>query len=100
MKEKETSGSSSSADTENELPVVRIKDLPIGTDLQGVRVKLPTHVYEHSSLPTYGIKNEPVYLQGWAMGDFFVKTDIGSSQIYPMFWTFIPWDIMEWEVVQ
>lgn len=81
------------------LAAVKIKDLPQGTNLQGIKVKLPKHIYTSSSLPMYGIKNKPVYLQGWVMGDFFVKTDLKSSQIYPMFWSFVPSDIQEWEVV-
>jgi hypothetical protein len=81
------------------LAAVKIKDLPQDTNLQGIKVKLPKHIYTSSSLPMYGIKNKPVYLQGWVMGDFFVKTDLKSSQIYPMFWSFIPSDFQEWEVV-
>ena len=81
------------------LAVVKIKDLPKDTNLQGIKVKLPKHIYTSSSLPMYGIKNKPGYLQGWVMGDFFVKTDLKSSQIYPMFWSFVPSDFQEWEVV-
>ena len=81
------------------LAAVKIGDLPEHTNLQSVKVKLPLHVYKASSLPMYGIKNKPVYLQGWVMGDFFVKTDLKSSQIYPMFWSSVPSDIKEWEVV-
>jgi hypothetical protein len=81
------------------LAAVKIKDLPQDTNLQNIRVKLPKHIYASSSLPMYGIKNKPVYLQGWVMGDFFVKTDLKSSQIYPMFWSFVPSDFQEWEVV-
>lgn len=79
--------------------VVRIKDLPKETNLQKIKVKLPKEVYEASSLPYYKIKNVPVYLQGWIMGDFFVKTDITSSKIYPMFWNVVPNNIDNWEVV-
>lgn len=85
--------------TKSVLAAVKIGDLPEHTNLQSVKVKLPLHVYKASSLPMYGIKNKPVYLQGWVMGDFFVKTDLKSSQIYPMFWSFLPSDIKEWEVV-
>lgn len=81
------------------LAAVKINDLPKDTNLQGIKVKLPKHIYTSSSLPMYGIKNKPVYLQGWVMGDFFVKTDLKSSQIYPMFWSFVPSDFQEWEVV-
>ena len=77
----------------------RICDLPKDANLQNIMVKLPKHVYEASSLPMYGIKNKPVYLQGWVMGDFFVKIDLNSSQIYPMFWMSVPDDIDTWEVV-
>lgn len=78
---------------------IKIGDLPENTDLKIVKVKLPKHIYKASSLPMYGIKNKPVYLQGWAMGDFFVKTNFKSTKIYPMFWTCVPSDIKEWEVV-
>ena len=80
------------------LAAVKIKDLPKDTNLQTVKIKLPKNIYNASSLPMYGIKNKPVYLQGWVMGDFFVKTDLKSSQIYPMFWSFVPSDFSEWEV--
>lgn len=86
-------------DTKHVLAAVKIGDLPEQTNLQSVKVKLPLHVYKASSLPMYGIKNKPVYLQGWVMGDFFVKTDLKSSQVYPMFWSSVPSDIKEWEVV-
>jgi hypothetical protein len=78
---------------------IKIEDLPEDTNLQLVKVRLPQYVYEASSLPSYGIKNIPVYLQGWVMGDFFVKTQLNGKQIYPMFWDFTPSDISEWEVV-
>jgi len=78
----------------------KIKDLPKDANLQKIKVKLPKAIYGASSLPKYGIKNIPVYLQGWVMGDFFVKTDLKSQRIYPMFWTAVPDNINEWEVVE
>jgi hypothetical protein len=78
---------------------MQIKDLQKDQNLQNIKVKLPKHIYEASSLPMYGIKNVPVYLQGWAMGDFFVKTNKSKTQIYPMFWSSTPSDIDTWEVV-
>lgn len=83
-----------------QVELVRVKDLPENASLYGVKVKLPTHIYEASSLPAYDIKNVPVYLQGWLMGDFFVKTSLESTQVYPMFWESIPPEMKEWEVVQ
>ena len=77
----------------------RIKDLDKSQNLQTVKVKLPKEVYERSSLPRYGLKNQPVYLQGWTMGDFFVKLNPKNSQIYPMFWDSTPQGIEEWEVL-
>jgi len=79
--------------------MIKIKDLPKETNLQLVGVKLPKHIYQKSSLPLYGIKNKPVYMQGWIMGDFFIKTNLKSSSIYPMFWSSIPSDIKEWKTV-
>ena len=79
--------------------IIKIKDLQKDANLQRIRVKLPRNIYNMSSLPIYGIKNKPVYLQGWVMGDFFVKTNLKSNQIYPMFWSFVPSDFEEWEVV-
>jgi hypothetical protein len=77
---------------------MKIKDLPTGTNLQQIKVKLPKHIYLSSSLPNYGIKNVRVYLMGWMMGDFFVKINKKSTQIYPMFWGFgAPDNIDEWE---
>jgi hypothetical protein len=68
-------------------------------NLQKVAIRLPEHIYSSSSLPMYGIENVPVYLQGSIMGDFFVKTDLSSDQVYPMGWHIVPSDILEWEVV-
>lgn len=80
---------------------MKIKDLPESADMQQIPVKLPVDVYKRSSLPMYGLKNKPVYLQGWAMGDFFVKINPKSSQIYPMFWgeTGVPAKYEEWEII-
>jgi len=80
--------------------VKRIKDLPKDTNLQLVKVKMPQNIYEASSFPYYNMKNVPVYLQGWMMGDFFVKVDLKSDQVYPLFWSSVPNDIEEWEVVE
>lgn len=77
----------------------KIKDLKPHEDLQQIAVRLPNDVYKASSLPMYKIKNRPVYLMGWTMGDFFVKLDPKSTRIYPMFWDSIPSGIDEWEVV-
>jgi hypothetical protein len=79
--------------------MVKIKDLPKETSLKDLAVVLPDNVYKASSLPMYGIKKKVVYLQGWTMGDFFVKIDKKSSQIYPMFWNTVPEDFDEWEVI-
>lgn len=80
---------------------MKIKDLPKDTNLQKIKVKLPKNIYNASSLPNYNIKADtPVYLQGWVMGDFFVKINLKSSQIYPMFWSYTPTDIDSWEVVE
>ena len=79
---------------------MEIKDLAKDVNLQNVRVKLPLSVYNASSLPLYNIKNVPVYLMGWVMGDFFVKIDKENSQIYPMFWNVVPEGIEEWKVVE
>ena len=78
---------------------MKIKDLQGDTNMQNVAVRLPEHIYKASSLPMYRIKNVPVYLQGFMAGDFFVKTDLKSSKIYPMFWISVPDGIEEWEVV-
>jgi hypothetical protein len=85
---------------DNNLDVVKIKDLPKDTNLQKIKVKLPDHIYTSSSLPMYEIKNQPVHLYGWVMGDFFVKLPLKGSQIYPMFWSFVPSVFQEWEVVR
>ncbi len=98
-KKKDETTSVSPAIAKQALAAVKIGDLPEHTNLQQVKVKLPDHIYKASSLPRYGVKNKPVYLQGWAMGDFFVKTDLKSSQIYPMFWSSVPSDIQDWVVV-
>lgn len=79
---------------------MKIKDLPKNSNLQETKVKLPDDVYKASSLPMYKIKTKNVYLQGWIMGDFFVKTNLKSTQIYPMFWSSVPSDINEWEVIK
>lgn len=78
---------------------MKIKHLHGDTNLQTIAVRLPDYIYKASSLPSYRIKNVPVYLQGFVMGDFFVKTDLKSSRVYPMFWSVVPDGIEEWEVV-
>lgn len=78
---------------------MKIKDLPTHSNLQTIKVRLPEVVYKSSSLPMYEIKTRDVFLMGWMMGDFFVKTNKKSNQIYPMFWNTIPADIDDWEVV-
>lgn len=77
---------------------MKLKDLPESTPITTVKVKLPEHIYSSSSLPIYKIKNVPVYLIGWVMGDFMVKVKKNSTQVYPMFWHITPGDILEWEV--
>ena len=77
-----------------------INDLPKDVNLQQVKVKLPQDVYERSSLPLYKLDNVPVYLQGWTMGDFFVKISPEETQIYPMFWNQAPEGIENWEVIE
>lgn len=81
---------------------MKIKDLPKDYNLQSVKVRLPKKVFNASSLPQYGLKNTGVYLQGWVMGDFFVKVKKESTQIYPMFWgvSGIPSNFEEWEVLE
>ena len=79
---------------------MKIKDLPKHENLQKILVKLPDAIYQNSSLPLYNIKNNGVYLQGWTMGDFFVKTDLKSTKIYPMFWKKAPENIEEWEIIK
>lgn len=79
---------------------MKIKDLQEHKNLQDVLVQLPEDIYQKSSLPFYRIKNNGVYLQGWTMGDFFVKIDLKSSKIYPMFWNKVPESIKEWEVIE
>jgi hypothetical protein len=77
-----------------------INDLPKDINLQQVKVKLPQDIYEMSSLPLYKLDNVPVYLQGWIMGDFFVKINPEETKIYPMFWDNIPEEIENWEVIE
>lgn len=84
----------------NKKKKIRICDLPEEANINEFAVRLPKHIYRSSSLPIYGIKNVPVYLQGFVMGDFFVKIKKESTQIYPMFWGFIPEGIENWEVVE
>lgn len=69
-----------------------LKDLPKNTNIQTVKVELSDELYNSSSLPTYDIKSKEVYLVGPGMRDWFVKTDLASSQIYPMFRDYISWD--------
>lgn len=84
---------------EKSINVTRIKDLPENIDWRSFKVVLPDIVYNESSLPLHGIENQPVHFRGWVMGDLFVKTEIHSDRIFPMFWTKIPPDISEWEVL-
>lgn len=79
--------------------IIKIKDLPGDTNLQNIKIKLPEEVYAESSLPLYKIENVPVYLQGWVMGDFFVKINLEDDQIYPMFWDNVPPNFEEWQII-
>lgn len=78
-----------------------IADLPGSTELKNIKVVLPELTYNASSLPLYHISNQPVYIMGSIMGDFFVKLNLSSTQVYPLFRDFIPWEeISQWEVVE
>lgn len=78
---------------------MKFKELPGEVKFEEFKLKLPNNVYDNSSLPMYNIKNTPVHLVGWVMGDFFVKLNSKDTKIYPMFWNELPNDIYEWEVV-
>lgn len=79
----------------------KLKDLPKDTNLRVVKVRLSDALYEASSLPTYGIKSKDVFLMGYTMGDFFVKTNRESDQIYPMFNDLLGWDqLKDLEVIE
>lgn len=77
---------------------MKFKDLEPNYPLKNVKVKLPKKIYKSSGLPVYRIKNVPVYLIGWLMGDIWVKVNKKSKRIYPMFWKEVPKGIDEWEV--
>lgn len=80
--------------------VLTLGDLDSNKSLEKVKVRLPESEYECSSLPGYGIKTRNVYIKGPMMGDFFVKTNLRSTQVYPLFRNSIPWDeLKRWEVV-
>ena len=79
----------------------RLKDLPEDTNIQKIKVKLSEKLYNNSSLPDYDIKSREVYLQGSIMNDFFVKLDLKSDQIYPLYRDFIDWDeLKDLEVIE
>jgi hypothetical protein len=80
---------------------MKLKDLEDNVNLKNVRVKLSENMYLSSSLPKYNIKSREVYLAGNMMGDFFVKTDPKSTQIYPMFNDLLSWnELKELEVIE
>lgn len=78
---------------------MKIKDLPGNMLMKNVRVILPQDVYESSSLPQSGIKNQPVYLAGGGYGDYWVRLHKEDAQIYPLFRTHLPDSIGEWECI-
>lgn len=80
---------------------MKLKDLPDSADVTKIKVRLSDALYNVSSLRQYGIKAKDVYLVGPIMGDWFVKTNLNSSKIYPMFRDSISWDeLKELEVVE
>ena len=80
---------------------MKIKDLPKDANLQTIKVRLSDSLYNSSSLPDYKIKTKEVYLMGPVMGDWFVKVDPNSTQIYPMYRDSISWDeLKDLEVVE
>lgn len=74
---------------------MKLKDLADDAKINELKVVLSDLLYNASSLPTYNIKSREVYLVGKMMGDFFVKTDLNSDQIYPMFRDNIPWSELQ-----
>lgn len=79
----------------------KLKDLNDSINLKKVRVKLSEALYNASSLPNYKIKTREVYIVGPMMGDFFVRVNPDSSQVYPMFNELLGWDqLKDLEVVE
>lgn len=71
---------------------MKLHELDSKTNVQKIKIRLSESLYKGSSLPYYDIESRDVYLMGNTMGDFFVKTDLESNQVYPMFRDSIPWD--------
>lgn len=80
---------------------MKLHELSNETNVQTIKVRLSESLYKGSSLPYYDIESKDVYLMGAMMGDFFVKTDLTSDQVYPMFRDSIRWDeLKDLEVVE
>ena len=80
---------------------MKLKNVEDGVKLSSIKVKLTDSLYDSSSLPEYDIKTKEVYLVGNMMGDFFVKIDPESDQVYPMFNDLLGWDVLkDLEVIQ
>tara|TARA_R110000772_G_scaffold17946_3_gene50120 strand:+ start:216782 stop:217051 length:270 start_codon:yes stop_codon:yes gene_type:complete len=80
---------------------MKLKDLNDDINLKDVKVLLPEHLYNLSSLPVYEIETREVFLVGHVMGDFFVKIDPDDEQMYPMFDELLSWNTLkELEVLE
>ena len=78
-----------------------VKELPEGTNLTLVKVKLPEAALE--SFKGYAGGEPEMWVAGPMMGDFFLTSNARGDEkkrLYPFPVNLEPSDILEWEVVE
>lgn len=67
--------------------------------LKNIKVKLPENRFS-LAIETWGLPKE-VWLNGPALGDWFVRKEHDDKQVFPLFADFLSWDeLKNWEVVE
>lgn len=78
-----------------------VEELPKGTNLLYVRLKLPTDALE--KYKDYAGGEEEMYIVGNTMGDFFMSPNPPGKhkrRLYPLPLGVTPQDMLKWEVVE
>ncbi len=75
---------------------MKLKDLPENVPIASVKVKIPEELHKEAILS--GLPVMEVYIYSNWMSGVWVKTDLKSSQIYPICGV-RPSTILDWEIV-
>jgi len=81
---------------------MKVKELPEETNIVGLHVRIPDHVFNSGLIQLSGIPQQDVYIAGSIMNDFFVSTisnkTKGKRRVYPLMGmedTLLDWDIID-----